>query len=97
MSRERSLAEPSAVSCLPSAPPGRLAWRCRRGMKELDVLLGRFLRERYAAASSADREAFAEFLELPDPQIAGYLLGGLEPPEPRLARIARLIATRSDP
>lgn len=97
MSRECSPSGPSAAGGPPSAPPGRLAWRCRRGMKELDVLLGRFLRERFAEASSADREAFAEFLELPDPQIAGYLLGGLEPPEPRLARIARLIATRSDP
>jgi antitoxin CptB len=25
------------------ARPGRLRWRCRRGMKELDVLLERFL------------------------------------------------------
>ena len=27
---------------------GRLAWRCRRGMKELDLLLPRYLEERWA-------------------------------------------------
>ena len=91
-----SHATPPAGSGQP-VTAGRVAWRCRRGMKELDVLLERFLRERYAGVSSAERDAFAAFLELPDPEIAGYLLGGLEPPEPRFARIARLIAARSDP
>ena len=33
----------------------RLAWRCRRGMKELDLLLGGWLRQNYAQASAAER------------------------------------------
>lgn len=74
---------------------GHLEWQCRRGMKELDVLLERFLAERWADASSDDRQAFAEILRLPDPELAGYLLGGIRPSEPRHARIAALIATRS--
>lgn len=74
---------------------GRLAWQCRRGMKELDVLLERFLTERWADASSDDRQAFAEILQLPDPELAGYLLGGIRPCEPRHARIADLITARS--
>lgn len=60
-------------------------------MKELDLLLERFLRERYAAASSDEQRAFAEFLELPDPQLSAYLLGGQQSLEPSFARIARLI------
>ena len=28
---------------------GRLRWRCRRGMKELDILLARYVDERFAA------------------------------------------------
>lgn len=59
------------------------------------MLLERFLHERYSQASSADRQAFADFLELPDTEIADYLLGGLEPPDPHLARIASLITRRS--
>jgi len=38
----------------------KLEWRCRRGMKELDLLLLRYLRERHATAASDERAAFVE-------------------------------------
>jgi len=61
-------------------------------MKELDLLLERWLRERYPAASPAERAAFAAFLELPDPELARYLLAGERPAEPAFARIAAQLA-----
>jgi antitoxin CptB len=70
---------------------GMLEWRCRRGMKELDTLLLRYLRERLSPDASADRAAFAEFLELPDAQIARYLLAGDVPEDPRLAALCRAL------
>ena len=42
-----------------------LRWRCRRGMRELDVLLERYLRERYPSAPAAEQQAFAALLDLP--------------------------------
>ncbi|HWN47902.1 MAG TPA: succinate dehydrogenase assembly factor 2, partial [Steroidobacteraceae bacterium] len=63
----------------------KLQWRCRRGMKELDFLLLRYLRERHADAASDERAAFVEFLELPDPDIARYLLAGDVPTDSRHA------------
>jgi antitoxin CptB len=66
--------------------PGRLRWRCRRGMKELDVLLERFAQRALPRASGPDWRLFAELLELPDPVLAGYLLGGETPAEPHLAQ-----------
>ena len=71
--------------------PRRLLWHCRRGMKELDVLLERFAREALACASPQERQAFAELLEHPDPVIAGYLLGGETPPQVHLAEVVRRI------
>jgi antitoxin CptB len=71
----------------------RLLWRCRRGMKELDVLLERFARERYGTASAAEKSAFARLLDLPDPDLADYFFGHATPEEPELAHLARLIAT----
>jgi antitoxin CptB len=68
---------------------GRLQWQCRRGMKELDFLLVRYLRERYGQAASDERAAFADFLELPDPDIARYLLAGDVPEDPRRAALCR--------
>jgi len=58
-----------------AAQRGRLAWRCRRGMKELDLLLREYLDQHWAAAESCDRDGFARILELPDPELASYLLG----------------------
>ena len=71
----------------------RLLWRCRRGMKELDILLERFARERYEAAPAAQKRAFARLLELPDPDLADYFFGHATPDEPELARLTQLIAT----
>ena len=57
------------------AQRGRLAWRCRRGMKELDLLLREYLDQHWPGAASVERDAFARLLELPDPELASYLLG----------------------
>jgi antitoxin CptB len=69
----------------------RLLWRSRRGMKELDLLLERFVRERYAAATASQKCAFAQLLELPDPVVADYLLGHAIPPEAHLRELTGLI------
>jgi antitoxin CptB len=71
----------------------RLLWRCRRGMKELDVLLERFAREQYGTASAAEKSAFARLLDLSDPDLADYFFGHATPEEPELAHLTRLIAT----
>ena len=68
----------------------RLAWRCRRGMKELDLLLLAWLETAWPAASVADRNTFEQILELPDPELAGYLLGHAQCNE---SRIATLVAS----
>jgi antitoxin CptB len=70
----------------------RIEWRCRRGMKELDILLLRYLR-RHDLAASDERAAFIEFLELPDPDIARYLLAGDVPEDPRHAALCRALLT----
>ena len=71
--------------------PRRLLWHCRRGMKELDVLLERFALGALPSASAQERKAFGELLELTDPALAGYLLGGEVPPQADLARLVRRI------
>ncbi len=53
----------------------RLRWHCRRGMKELDQLLERYLDRHYASAGPAEQAAFRALLDLQDPVLYGYLLG----------------------
>ena len=67
----------------------RLEWRCRRGMKELDLLLLRFVRDHYARAGDDERAAFADFLELPDPDLVRYLIAADVPADPRFAALCR--------
>ncbi|MGH8268081.1 MAG: succinate dehydrogenase assembly factor 2 [Steroidobacteraceae bacterium] len=80
----------------PGAPPGRVLWRCRRGMKELDVVLERFAGAALAHGCEAQRGAFERLLTLPDPVLAGYLLGGETPTEPQLAQLVRRILGEVD-
>jgi antitoxin CptB len=74
---------------------GKLRWRCRRGMKELDLLLTRYVDEHYRQAAAAEQAAFRRLLELQDPVINDYVLGRDAPGEPDLrSLIARLVLKR---
>jgi antitoxin CptB len=74
---------------------GRLRWRCRRGMKELDILLTRYLDGRYESASPEERDAFRRLLETQDPVIYAYCLGQEPPPEHLAVLIERITAASS--
>ena len=73
----------------------KLLWRCRRGMKELDFLLLRYLKEHHGGAGTEELAAFAEFLELPDPDLARYLIAGDVPNDPRHAALCRAMRRAS--
>jgi len=61
------------------ATPAKLLWRCRRGMKELDLLLIPFAEQCYTHLSLLEQGAFDELLGEPDPVLYAWLLGYLEP------------------
>ena len=56
-------------------------------MKELDVLLVRYLEQEYPIASTADRAAFARILDLQDPELFGYLVGRDSPTDAGLRHV----------
>jgi antitoxin CptB len=80
----------------PAHEYARLRWRCRRGMRELDELLVRYLDEEYPQASRSERDAFARIIELQDPEIFGYLLGRAVPHEASLAHVVARIRRVED-
>lgn len=57
----------------------RLAWACRRGMLELDVLLGNFLKEAYPSLDLPEKQAFVNLLTLEDPVLFACLMGHEQP------------------
>lgn len=72
----------------------QLRWRCRRGMLELDVLLSRFLDQRYSKLSEAQAVALFEALEAEDDELWDWLSGRARPQEQRIADIVELISRR---
>ena len=61
----------------------RLRWRCRRGMKELDMAMLTYLDTAYEAATDEEKEAFKSLLDYQEPElyglIAGTIVAGDEP------------------
>jgi antitoxin CptB len=66
---------------------GRLRWRCRRGMKELDALLTRYLNGPLATAETAEWDRFERLLECEDDQLWDWLSGRIRPPDQVLGEL----------
>ncbi len=53
----------------------RIRWRCRRGLLELDIVLGRFVERHYAMLGEAERNAFEALLDMPDTPLWDMIAG----------------------
>lgn len=69
----------------------RLRWLCRRGMKELDVLLTRYLDERYTGATDTEQALFRQLLQMPDPDLFDLLLRRTRTDDAELARFLQVL------
>ncbi len=84
---------PAFGSTVPDrAALGRLRWRCRRGMRELDELLTRYVDEQYPTAPAAHQAAFRALLDTEEPLLYAYFLGRATPPDPVLGSLIAIIA-----
>lgn len=72
----------------------RLRWRCRRGTRELDQVLGGWLDERYPSATETARAAFARLLERQDPELWDWIVGHGAPDDRDEAAVIDEIRTR---
>lgn len=59
--------------------PSRLRWACRRGMLELDVLLGNFLEEAYLHLTLTEQKLFCRLLDCSDQDLFEWLTGKKTP------------------
>jgi antitoxin CptB len=69
----------------------RLRWLCRRGMKELDIVMSRYLEQHYTSAADAEQGHFKALLEMPDPDLYDLLLGRSVTSDVELARFIQLL------
>lgn len=69
----------------------RARWRCRRGMKELDVLLERFVRRALDRLDGEELEALEHLLDQPDQDILEWIASPATEPPAGLSGIVALI------
>jgi|ERR1019366_3068375 antitoxin CptB len=56
----------------------RVRWRSRRGLLELDIVLGRFIDKHYAQLDEAGKQAFEALLDMPDNPLWDMIAGRQE-------------------
>jgi len=69
----------------------RLRWLCRRGMKELDLLLEAFVRRERGALANGAMPELEDFLAQEDDLVWEWLLNGGTPPRPEFQALAERI------
>ncbi|TDJ62584.1 MAG: succinate dehydrogenase assembly factor 2 [Proteobacteria bacterium] len=69
----------------------RARWRSRRGMRELDVLLNRFIDTHYKDLSAVTRNAFDALLKESDIDLYAWLTGRTAPSNAEFRLLVALI------
>ena len=69
----------------------RLRWRCRRGMRELDQLMLRYLDGRWPVADESERALFLQLMDTEDDKLWRWFMGYEHCPDAELAALVERI------
>ena len=75
----------------------RLRWQCRRGMRELDEILGLYLDTAYAGLGESEKASFSRLLEYPDSLLLEVLMGRMIPTDTDVAYLVHNIRSTVTP
>ena len=50
----------------------QVKWKCRKGLRELDILLSRYFQEKYSNLTDEEKLVFLEFIELDTYETVSY-------------------------
>ena len=74
-----------------SEKKSRILWRCRRGIKEMDIVLQDFIKNSYDELNNENKSAFSKLLEEQDLDILNWILGKDKPEDTALIEIIKKI------
>lgn len=69
----------------------RLAWQCRRGIKEVEVVLVPFFEKHFLELSRSDQHLFEQLLQEHDVDMFEWFTKRTLPEQPELARIVKMV------
>ena len=67
-----------------------LKWRCRRGIREMDILLQRFLEKHFDSLSSEEQKIFEQLLNESDMDIMAWIMEKATPAD-KFEKIIKLL------
>ena len=73
----------------PDSDRSRLLWRCRRGIREMDILLQQFMEQCYVTLSADEIKTFDTFLDEADLDILAWIMGRSSPSNPLYEKFVR--------
>lgn len=79
------------VMMISSNRKAKIIWQCRRGMLELDIILGRFSSQHLDAMPDKELTAFEALLDSPDPDLYAWLMDYEKPEQKELEEIVAYI------
>lgn len=71
----------------------KLLWRCRRGMKELDVLMVSFVENNFFQLQKRYQAAFEQILLMQDPDLYALVLGRDEHSDKDIQYVINILAS----
>lgn len=69
----------------------RLLWRCRRGIREMDIVFTDFIEQHYYSLSNEEKQGLEELLDQPDLDILNWIMGKERPGNDKLHHMVTLI------
>lgn len=77
-----------------TAEERKLQWHCRRGLMELDVILGPFFEQHYLTLSPGDKAAFSRLVDCEDMDLFNWFMRQAMPADPEMERMIGLVLSR---
>lgn len=75
----------------------RLTWQCRRGIKEVEVLLVPFFEQHFVDMSTEEQADFEAFLKEQDADMFEWFTMRVKPTDPQTAKMVDVILSRMAP
>ena len=74
-----------------------LLWRCRRGIREMDLLLQSFVEQYFELLTDEQKTAFEQLLEASDVELMAWIMGRADPPTEQIRYLIEIIQEINQP
>ena len=74
-----------------------ILWRCRRGIREMDLLLQRFVSRHYKDLTDEQKQSFSSLLDEADLDIMDWIMGRKPAPTKEYRNLIKLICDINNP